>query len=472
MVSLICAMKLHPPRPLSIRLKKILKMPNPSEKIIPSLSIQKLIYGGNGLARDAQGKAVFVRAALPGEVANVKIIRERKDYAEGVVDEIITASQERCFPPCAVFGICGGCQLQHLSYEGQTSHKSEIVHEFMRQIQQKEPFTIHPIIPSPTPFHYRLRVQLTVQNGQDGTPGVRPMSPAIGFYRTKSHHVVPVNTCPITIDPLNKVLAFLTEKGIALLTEAYGGTLPDDYTIALQGTESGEVLIVLIDPTGAKAWVEKITSFFEAARVAGVILYQRKKQFCIGKNYLVYTILGRKLRVSDRAFVQVHGGMHDLLVKAVLAWADSGKESRWLELHAGVGMFTIPLSRVASSIIGVEADPQAVLDAQFNLDENGCKNAQIIASPVGTALPRFTPDSFTHLLMDPPRAGITLNTIKEIARLSPLTILYLSCHPATLVRDIRGLGAYGYRIERVQPFDLFPQTGHVEILVKLTRESV
>jgi 23S rRNA (uracil1939-C5)-methyltransferase len=431
---------------------------SPEEKIISSLSIKKLIYGGNGLARDEKGKAIFVRAALPEEVVNVKIIREKKDYAEGIVTEILTPSQDRRLPLCPVFGACGGCQLQHLSYEGQALHKSEMVHEFMGQIKQDKPFIINPIIKSPTPLHYRLRVQLTVQNGH------------LGFYRTKSHNVVPLNTCPITIDPLNQVLSFLTQKGITLLTLAYGGTLPEDYTIELQGTISGEVLIVLIDPTGAGFMIEKLTSFFEAAAVAGVVLYYRKKRFYLGKDYLLYPVLGRKLRVSDRSFFQIHGGMHDLLAQAVLAFAGTG-ESRWLELHAGAGMFTIPLSEMVASIIAVEADPQAVLDAKFNVQKAGCKNAQIIGAPVEKALPNFAPHAFTHLLMDPPRAGITPETIKEIARLSPLKILYLSCHPATLVRDIKGLGAYGYQVQRVQPFDLFPQTGHVEILVELVRVS-
>lgn len=408
------------------------------------------------MARDDKGKAIFVPFALPGETANVKIMREKKDYAEGIVNEIIMASQARRVPPCPVFGACGGCQLQHLSYEGQALHKNEIVHEFMEQIKQKEPFTINPIIVSPAPFHYRLRVQLTIQKGQ------------IGFYRTKSHNVVPVKSCPITIDPLNQVIAFLTGEGLALLADAYGGTLPADLTCELQGTETGEVLIVLIDNTGAGFSVEKMTSFFDVACVAGVILYYRKKRFCLGKDYLLYNVLGKKLRVSDRSFVQVHCGMHDLLVKGVLAWAGAGA-LRWLELHAGVGTFTIPLSETAASIVGVEADPQAVMDANVNLKEAGCKNAQMIASTVDRSLPRFAPDSFTHLLMDPPRAGITPGTIKEIARLSPLKILYLSCHPATLVRDIRELVTKGYQVRRVQPFDLFPQTGHLEILVELTR---
>jgi 23S rRNA (uracil1939-C5)-methyltransferase len=262
--------------------------------------------------------------------------------------------------------------------------------------------------------------------------------------------------------------------------------LPEDYTVELQGTEAGEVLIVLIDTTFARFSTDKITSFFDTARaegaicaagkprfsLEGVILYHRKKRFCLGKNYLVYNVLGKKIRVSDRSFVQVHGGMHDLLVKGVLAWADSGEqESHWLELHAGVGMFTLPLSETAASITGVEADHQAVLDANFNLNAAECKGARIISSPAEKALPNFMPRAFTHLLMDPPRAGMTPRTIKEIARLSPLKILYLSCHPATLVRDIRGLAACGYRVRRVQPFDLFPQTGHIEILVELTISS-
>jgi 23S rRNA (uracil1939-C5)-methyltransferase len=425
------------------------------EKIIPSLFIQKLIYGGNGLARDENGKTVFVSMALPGEEVSAKIVREKKDYAEAIATKILLPAPERRAPLCPVFGECGGCQLQHLSDSGQALHKMEIVREFMQQIKQKEPVTINPIIVSSTPLHYRLRVQLTIQNGQ------------IGFYRTKSHRVVPVNSCPITIDPLNKVIAFMATKGIGLLTDAYYGTLPEDYTVELQGTIAGEVLIVLIAPTGAKFSIEKMTAFADAVSVTGMILYHKKKQICIGKDYLVYDVMGRKMRVGDRAFVQGHGEMHDLLVKGVLAFANSNQESRWLELHAGAGMFTLFLSEIAASIVAVEENPQAVADANFNLQEASCKGAEVICSTVDNALPRFTPHAFTHLFMDPPRAGITPQTIKEIARLSPLKILYLSCHPATLVRDIRGLMAVGYHVTRVQPFDLFPQTGHLEILVAL-----
>ena len=442
-------------------------MPSKPARIISSLLIKKLIYGGSGLGRDDKGKTIFVPMALPGEVANVRIVREKKDYAEGTVDDILTASPERRLPPCPVFGACGGCQLQHLSEEGQAVHKSEIVHEFMGQIQkesfQKEPFTIHPLIRDEGSLHYRLRGQLKVQNKQ------------IGFYRTKSHDIVPVNDCAIMIDPLNQALTFLIEKGIALITDAYGGVLPKNYTIELQGTRLGEVLIILIDATSTTFSMEKMTSFFDATRVAerlhfsGVVVYRGKNRLCLGKDYLTYNVAGNNIRVSDQSFVQVHGGMHDLLIKTVSAWANSekSKESHWLELHAGVGMFTLPLSEIAGSIIGIEGSPYAVLDAKFNLKEAGYQQTQIIAASVETALTVFAPHSFTDLLMDPPRGGIAPSTIKEIGRLSPRRILYLSCHPATLVRDIRGLVSEGYHLQQVQPFDLFPQTGHVEILVEL-----
>ncbi len=428
-------------------------------KILPYLSIEKLIYGGSGLGHH-DGKAIFVPMTLPGEIAEVEIISEKKDYAEGIARNLIVSSEERCIPHCPVFGLCGGCQLQHLPAEAQMRHKTEIAKEFIGQIRQKEQIAFYPTIPSSSLFHYRLRAQLSIQNGH------------IGFFKRKSHEIVPIVTCPLLAPPLNAVVGFLSGEGMAFLTGIS--------EVEIQGTEPGEILIVL---TGQGFSSKERDSFMKAATaslpslsIRGLIVYDKEKRFCLGADFLTYTIRGKTMRVSERSFLQIHGGMHNLLVESILEWADSN-DARWLELHAGAGMFTLHLAEHAKSLTSIEAYPEAVADARFNLTAagliaTGVKNVELLTGRAEALLPRFPSGTFTHLLLDPPRSGITKKEVAEIVRLSPRKILYLSCHPPTLVRDIRAFHKEGYRIRRVQPVDLFPQTGHLEMLVELTPAAV
>ncbi|MEK7747974.1 MAG: class I SAM-dependent RNA methyltransferase [Nitrospirota bacterium] len=451
------------------------------DKIIPTITIEKLVYGGSGLAHDENGKAIFVPATLPKETVRVKVIREKKDYAEGYAEEILVPSPERRQPECPVFGICGGCQIQHLSESGQASHKNEVLSGFMRQIKQTDPFSIDPIVTSPLPFHYRLRGQFVLQKGQ------------IGFYRRESHTLVPIDQCPLMVPAINHAISFFNAKGIDLLTKAYkGAVLPNNYDLEIQGTEAGEVLFVLRDPGNSSFSEEKMTAFFEQARMAGGthfslqggIVYSQKmeaslaghgapargaspaRRFQWGQDFLTYPLSGGKMRVRDRTFVQVNLAMLEPLRKGVMAWADD-KNARWLEIHAGAGFFTLPLSETAASVVSIEANPISVQDAEWNLAAAGRKNVQMIASLGGNAMARFPAQSFTHLLLDPPRSGMTDMELAEIVRIAPRKILYLSCHPATLIRDIKRFSDSGYRVRRVLPFDLFPQTGHLEVLVEL-----
>ncbi len=420
-------------------------------KTIPALSIRKLIFGGSGLGH-YDGKAVFVPMTLPGEVAGVEIVHEKKDYAEGIVRELLSLSEERCSPPCPVFGVCGGCQLQHLSAEGQIRHKTEMANEFVRQVRQSEPFVSYPTIPAPSSFYYRLRAQLAIQNGR------------IGFYRRKSHEIVPIVACPLVAPPLNAALAFLSGTGMALLTGIS--------EVEIQGTDTGELLIILIgqgfSSDKRRLFFKSATAALSPASLRGLIVYDRGKRFCLGDDYLTYTVRGKTMRVSHCSFLQVHGAMHDLLVETMLRWTE-GKDARWLELHAGVGMFTLHLAGRARSLVSIEAHAEAVKDAHFNLSAAGIKNVRLLTGHAERLLPRFSPGAFTHLLLDPPRGGVTKREMTEIVRLSPKRIFYLSCHPPTLVRDIRALHGKEYRMRQVQPFDLFPQTGHLEMLVDLQR---
>lgn len=419
-------------------------------KILHTLLIEKLIFGGSGLAHH-NGKAVFVPMTLPGEVADVEIVRDKKDYSEGVVHQLLTPSPERCIPHCPVFGVCGGCQIQHLTAETQRRHKTEIANEFIAQIRQSEPFVHHPTLSSPSPLHYRLRAQLAIQNGQ------------IGFYRKRSHAIVPITACPLLTPSLNMVLAFLSGEGMPFLTKIS--------EVEIQGTDAGEMLIILtghgFSPDKMRAFLESATAALPALSLRGIIVYDRGKGVALGEDYLTYTVRGKTMRVSHRSFLQVNGAMHNLLIETILQWADA-QNSKWLELHAGAGMFTFHLAEQTESLTSIEAHPEAVKDARVNRAAAGIKNVRLLTGPAEKLLSRFSAGEFTHLLLDPPREGITKKEVAEIARISPKQILYLSCHPPTLVRDIRALHTEGYRMRRIQPFDLFPQTGHLEMLVELT----
>ncbi|MEK7285999.1 MAG: 23S rRNA (uracil(1939)-C(5))-methyltransferase RlmD [Nitrospirota bacterium] len=439
------------------------------DKIIPSLTIQKLVYGGKGIARSDQGKAVFVPYLLPGEQADVKIVRAKKDYDEAIIEKRLTTAPERRSPVCPVFETCGGCQLQHLSEPGQSSHKNEVVSEWMRQIKQKESFETLPIIASPMPFHYRLRGQFNIQNGR------------IGFYRAGSHEVVPIESCPLMIPPINHAISFFNEKGIRLLSEAYDNSLPLEFQMEIQSTVEGAILLVFHDSSGRHFSKEKMSVFFEEARAAGngnalfslqgIIVYSVKKRFQLGKDFLDYLVMGKKMRVSDRTFVQVNFSMFDLLIKGVRAFSENDEKTRWLELHAGAGFFTLPLSEIASKVTAIESSPIAVEDAEWNLNAAERSNVQMITSLGGSALARLSYHEYTNVFLDPPRTGLTALEILETVRIAPKKILYLSCHPPAFVRDMNKLLNSGYRLLRVQPFDLFPQTGHLEILAEMTLSS-
>jgi 23S rRNA (uracil1939-C5)-methyltransferase len=279
------------------------------------------------------------------------------------------------------------------------------------------------------------------------------------------------------VAPINHALTFLKEKGSRLLADAYNGLLPKDYNLEIQANRSGELLFALTDPAGSRFSHDKMTTFFEEGKQAGgtnfslqgVIIYNGKKRFRLGQDFLLYDILGTKMRVSDRTFVQVNGSLLEPLIKGVLSWADANfPNSRWLELHAGAGFFTLHLAEIASSILAVEESHVAVFDGKWNLQAAGRTNAEMIAACGEKVLTGLASGTFTHLLMDPPRAGITDKEIQEIVRIAPKKILYLSCHPPALVRDIKKLSAHGYRLRRVQPFDLFPQTGQIEVLAEMT----
>lgn len=424
-------------------------MKNGFAKVI-TLEIEKLAQGGDGLARN-EGQVVFIPYTLPGERVEVTITREKKDYAEGYISSILTASPERRAPLCPVFTRCGGCQLQHVSEKTQVQYKIAALKEILSRIGKVEGVDVLPTIASPLPFNYRTRAQLKILGG------------TIGFYRRKSHQIVPIDACPLLIPSLNRLVSLIREEN----------RFPKLEEVELQGIDSGDqMLIVLRAPRFHRG---EMTSFYERLKarlpLEGLIAYSKEGRYQVGADYLRQIILGREIRMSDRSFSQVNGAILPQLIETVREWVAPASEDRILELYSGLGTFTLFLAEGIEAMTAIEENPNAVEDARWNIDRAGLKNVRLLMGSADAALRRIDPEKekYTKVFIDPPREGATREVLERLVRYGPEKIFYLSCDPATFARDLHILAGQEYRLARLQPFDLFPQTGHLEVLGEIIK---
>jgi 23S rRNA (uracil1939-C5)-methyltransferase len=378
------------------------------------LEIEKLVYGGDGLAR-SEGRVVLLPFVLPGEKIEAEVARAKNDLLRGRVVDIQTASERRVTPPCPYFYRCGGCHYQHADYEFQVAQKQSILREVLRRVGKIELDASIDVIAS-EPWGYRNRTQLHIENG------------AVGYYELGSHQLCPVDHCPISSPRLNEAIRELA-SGLPRLPR---------FTTELElFTNETEIQYLPSErvPSPARALLESIATTLPIA-------YQG-------------------FRVSRRSFFQVNRYVVDRLVEIATADASGGFA---LDLYAGVGLFSRTLADQFGRVTAVEAGASAIRDLQFNTPQ---------VTPVHATTEQFlaelgdTPD---FVLADPPRAGLTKAVVAALARLKPPRLHIVSCDPATLARDLQGLLAAGYRIDGITLVDLFPQTFHIETVAKLTMQ--
>jgi len=414
------------------------------------LKIERIVQGGVGLGRSG-GKALFVPYTLPGEEVSVQITRTTGDYLEGEAREILRPVPERVVPLCPLFGLCGGCQLQHAVQSAQLQYKVDALRETLLRIGKIEHPPILPAIASPDPFHYRSRVRLQVAHSQ------------VGFYARRSHRVVPVTACPLLVPSLNRALAFVQEHL----------SLQPIVEIEIQGNPSEEILIIL---RGDDVPEDACRLFYEMSRdirCRGVVVYTRRGRMVFGQDSVIHPVNGRVLRVSDRSFFQVNGGINRTLVETALAWVAPTPSDTLLELYSGVGNFTLPFAESARHVTAIEAHPVAVRDARWNVAKAGLKNVTFCPTSVEAGLLHILKkrQRYASVFLDPPREGVSTAALRALSDLAPARIVYLSCNPATLARDLQRLSSTGYGLHRIAPFEMFPQTAHLEVLVELRLQS-
>lgn len=400
------------------------------------------VYGGYVIGRDE--KVVFMKGAIPGELLEVSIDEKKRDYAIASVKSIIEPSPFRRKPPCPIFGICGGCHLQFIGYDRQVYMKEEILLDALRRIGDIDVALMPSIIERE--FGYRRRAQFKVsKNG------------SIGFYREGTREVVPVEECPLMVDEINVILQRLKAVDLKGVKEVHVSS-GDTVTLLIKGEVTEETAQELLG-TG----------------VSGIAFENGDS---MGKDYITLDLHGLKYTVTPWSFFQSHWSLNRIVVDTVINELAPLENSRVLDLYAGAGNFSIPVSSCAKEVVAVEENYYAVEDGRRNVMLNGIKNCNFVYMTVEESLKRrksqrvsrlFDETHYDTIILDPPRTGLTSDSIRNILEKGSKRIVYLSCNPATLARDIKKMNE-AYEIESVRMIDFFPNTYHIEALVFLKRK--
>jgi 23S rRNA (uracil1939-C5)-methyltransferase len=414
--------------------------------------------------------AVFCFGPLPQERARVRVSDVKQKYAVADLLQILSESPARAQPFCPVFGICGGCQVQHLAYSAQLRWKRDVVRNALERIGGLSGVDVDDTIGMSEPRAYRNKMSLVVNH--------RTTPPALGFYRQRSHDVVAIDRCPIVTPPLDAALSRLA----SLRDDATIAPVFDDarHVVARSAAASGDLVMTVTTPQPSRSTEAAAPALMrEIPRLAGVansfdlasenvILGRHHKQLA-GEAEIEETVAGVRYRVSSASFFQVNVEM----VERIFAFLEPSLSpaGRVVDLYCGIGTFSLYFAKHGWSVYGVEENLHAVAEAKANARRNGLLGhvrfeAGRVERLVGAPGLRAALHDAGVVFLDPPRKGADEVTLGAIATARVPLLWYLSCDPATLARDSKYLVANGYRPITVQPFDMFPQTGHVETLVR------
>jgi 23S rRNA (uracil1939-C5)-methyltransferase len=427
------------------------------------LTIDKLVYGGDGLARlpadeRGPGKAAFLPFVLPGEQVEASLLEEKPGFARARAETILQPSPQRIAPHCPYYQRCGGCHYQHTSYEQQLEIKTAILKENLRRIAKLELETELTIHPSP-PWNYRNRTRLKVATAPEF---------ALGYYKFNSHELLPVEECPISSALINRAITAFWQLGRA------GKVADGIQEIEFFANAADTQLLVEISCTpeiqgetanqGAQELKNALPDVAGVAAFAAVRATADPKLIAAsGSSELTYQAEAASYRVSAGSFFQVNRHLIAELVHIVTE-ARSGRTA--LDLYAGVGLFSSVLNREFERVIAVESSPTSHADLLYNSPANVKAVHATVEQYLKNVAGKLQPDL---VVVDPPRSGLGENVIRALVTLGAPRMTYVSCDPATLSRDLGGLLKSGYRVEQAHLVDLFPQTYHLESVFHLAR---
>ncbi|HOE96133.1 MAG TPA: 23S rRNA (uracil(1939)-C(5))-methyltransferase RlmD [Candidatus Sumerlaeota bacterium] len=453
-----------------------------------TVEIQDLAYGGLGVARH-NGFVVFVPNALPGERVAARIVKKKANHAQAVLERIEQASPHRIAnPPCPVYDRCGGCTWQNLPHEEQTRWKEKQVVDTLRHLGRQEAFETRPILRSPLAFRYRNKMEYSwgmEPSERHGAPQL-----VLGFHKPgRFDRILPVPACLLQPEALDEMHATLLQWA---REQGFGAHDPRRHegflrhAVMRYSFTTGENILLLLthegDLTGKEQLVERLrerVGGFKAFvwginRGVADVARIEEERWVWGNPILEEEVNGLRFEISPQSFFQTNTAGAALLYAKVAELAELAADSRLLDAYCGTGAIGLHCARQAGRVVGVEMVTEAIWNARRNAERNGIDNTVFLAAPMprGLELARCAAGgAFSHVVIDPPRGGMDKRSLAGLIDLQAPTFLYVSCNPATLARDIVTICEGGYVIDVVQPVDMFPQTYHIETIVRLRRRD-
>jgi 23S rRNA (uracil1939-C5)-methyltransferase len=448
------------------------------------LEVQSLAAEGDGVGRH-EGLAVFVPQAAPGDLLEVEVTECAARYARARIVRLLRPGPDRVTPPCPIFADCGGCAWQHLAYPAQLRWKRTIVCEALRRLGHvPEPEAlVRPTLPADPPWRYRHK--MAVPFAPPARPGEPPRA---GFYAARSHRIVPLESCLIQHPLLDRALAETRRLAAALGVPAYDeGTRRGElrHLVGRVSHSTGQLLLCLVTARARVPWARPLAQGLMAAipECVGVVqnihagpgnaILGPVTRPLVGCDRLLEVLDGLRFWVSAPSFFQVSPVQAAALYRTAVGQAALAGSEQVLELYAGVGTLSLFLARKAGRVEAVEEVAEAVADGRHNIAANGIRNLRLHCGTAEELVPALLARGFRPdvAVLDPPRKGAAASVLQAVARAGPRRIVYVSCNPATLARDVELLRGWGYGLREVQPVDMFPQTPHVECSALLEREG-
>lgn len=445
---------------------------------ILTVTIEDYTEEGFGVAR-ADGFVLFIPNTIAGEVAEVLVVKVGKTFGYAKVLKLLTRSPHRVESECPLGNRCGGCAFWHLSYEEELRLKAHRVQAQLQRIgglslQCDEP------IGAPTPFGYRNKAQYPIRQVKG--------EPQAGFYAAGSHGIVSGAPCaiqpPIFNEILDATLQFMKEHRIPAYEEQhYSGLVRHLYLRRGEATE--EILACLVvnaqDFPLKREFAETLQKQFPEIKTVCInyndkntnVVLGKRTETVAGEGYIEDILLGKRYRIAPQSFYQVNRTQTEALYKKAIELADLSGKERVLDLYCGIGTIGLSLAERCRELVGVEIVPQAIENAKINAQINGVENAEFFCADAGTAAQKFAQEGkqFDVIIVDPPRKGCDQKTLDAIVQMAPPTLVYISCNPATLARDLKILEESGFETVSATPVDLFPRTHHCECAALLKRRE-
>ena len=442
------------------------------------IEIKTLGTSGEGVGR-YQEFTVFVPYALPGEKVLAGIEEVKKTYAKGKLQKILTKSADRVAPICAIYDKCGGCQLQHLDYMAQLKAKRQQVIDAITRIGKQSDVYVEPTIGAATPWNYRNKMQFPIGKQKGKT--------IIGCFAQGSHQIIDTTDCHIQKEGNNEVVNAIREIVNKLNIPVYNEDKHSGVLRHVVGRvgKKGDIMVVIVTASDKmprekefvkmlRAKLPKVVSIQQNIQTyRNNVIMGRDTKLLWGKPTILDNIGRLSFHISPRSFFQVNTEQAEVLYNKALEFADLHGEETVIDAYCGTGTITLFLAQKAREVYGIEIVKPAIQDAKKNARDNNVRNAEFIVGDATVIMPKLYRQGIRAnvVVVDPPRAGCTEVVLETFANMKPEKIVYVSCNPASLARDMAVLAKLGYKAKKVQPVDMFPNTSHVETVILLSRKA-